>query len=162
VVIPSNRFGSFSQSQTQTYEWRTFLVEFFYGLLTIVWLLLALPEMAVLKGLTRLEKLALSSCDDPSMNSGGRSEPCDESESSIVVQFNEIHAPCYELESARLDKLQYLSAVCEPALHFLDSHSDRLNEADFASLPEPSLHGSNHGPMADVQGVHGRQGISCL
>jgi hypothetical protein len=121
VVIPSNRSGSFPQLQTQTYEWRTFLLEFLYGLLTIVWLLLALPEMSVLKGLTRLERLVRSSFDDPGRNSGGRSVPSDESESSIALQFNEPHASCYECESVRLDKSQHASAVCDPASHFLDS-----------------------------------------
>ena len=71
MVIPSNRSGSFPQSQAQTYDWRTFLLEFLYGVLTIAWLLLALLEMSVLKGLTRLEKLARSSSDDPGNNSGG-------------------------------------------------------------------------------------------
>lgn len=121
MVIPSNRSGSFPQPQTQTYEWRTFLLEFLYGLLTIVWLLLALPEMSVLKGLTWLEKLARSSSDDPGKNSGGRSVPSDESESSIGLQFNETHASCYECESLRLDKSQYASAGCDPASLFLDS-----------------------------------------
>jgi hypothetical protein len=86
MVISSNRSGRFPQSQTQTYEWRTFLLEFLYGILTIVWLFLALAEITVFKGLTRLEKLALSLCDDTSKNSGDRGVLCDESEVSIGLE----------------------------------------------------------------------------
>jgi hypothetical protein len=160
MIIPSNRSGSFPQSQTQTYEWRTFLLEFLYGLLTIVWLFLALAEISAFKGLTRLEKLALSLSDEPSENSG-RSAPFDESESSIGLQSIEIHASCYEFESARLDKSQYAHRRSASQHHI----SWILILAGLVGMTFPhcqsqAIYGSNRGPVADVQGIHGRQSIS--
>ena len=70
MVMPSNRSSRFPQSQTQPYEWRTLFLEFLYGLLIIAWYFLALAERFALIGLTRLEKGALFSSDDPSENSG--------------------------------------------------------------------------------------------
>ena len=70
VVMPSNKSSRFRQSQTQPYQWRTLFLELLYGLLIIAWYFLALAERFALIGLTRLEKGALSSSDDPSENSG--------------------------------------------------------------------------------------------
>ena len=46
------------QSLFQEYGWRAFCIEFLYGVVAVVWCLLALAEIAALKVLTRLEKCA--------------------------------------------------------------------------------------------------------
>lgn len=109
MVMSSNGFSRFPQSQMPADEWRTFLLEFLYGLLTIAWYLLAFAERFTFRGLTRLEECALFSSDDPSKNRGGRSVSCDESKSSIGLQFNETHASCYVFES--LTSLQQRSSL---------------------------------------------------
>lgn len=45
-----------SQSQRHVYSWRTFCIEFLYGVVVVLWYLLALAEMTVFKGLSGLEK----------------------------------------------------------------------------------------------------------
>jgi hypothetical protein len=91
VVMPSNGFSSFPQSQTQAYGWRTFLLEFLYGLLAIAWYLLLLAESSVRRGLTWLARLSDLRPDAPSKKSGGRSALSDEAESSFGLQSNETH-----------------------------------------------------------------------
>ncbi len=62
--MPSDGSGRFPRSRTQTYDWRTFLLEFLYGLLTIAGCFLALPEMFILSGLKRLGEHVVPSSDD--------------------------------------------------------------------------------------------------
>lgn len=64
MAIPSSRSSGFPQSQSQEYGWRIFILEFFHGLLTVAWYLVALVEMSMLMGLNRLGKLTALSPDD--------------------------------------------------------------------------------------------------
>jgi hypothetical protein len=82
--MPSNGFSGFPQSQTQAYGWRTFLLEFLYGLLAIVWYLLLLAESSVRRGLTWLARLSDLRSDAPSKKSGGRSVLSDEMHTSTT------------------------------------------------------------------------------
>lgn len=66
MAIPSSRSSGFSQSRSQEYGWRIFILEFFHGLLTVAWYLVALVEMSMLMGLNRLGRLAALSRDDVS------------------------------------------------------------------------------------------------
>jgi hypothetical protein len=83
MVMPSNGSSSSPQPQKQTYDWRTFLLEYLYGLLAIVWYLFALPEMFLLRGLTRLGKLVAPSSDDVSKDVSERSVLPEEAKSSF-------------------------------------------------------------------------------
>jgi hypothetical protein len=64
AATEENRYTRLPQSRTQTYDWRTFFLECLYGLLAVAWSLLALAEMLMFKGLTRLEKLVTTASDD--------------------------------------------------------------------------------------------------
>jgi hypothetical protein len=64
VAIASNKPNSYSRSQLQAYGWRSFCVEFLCGTVAVMWYLLSLAERTALKGLTQLEKLAISPSDD--------------------------------------------------------------------------------------------------
>ena len=98
--MPSNRSSISLLPQTQTYCWRTFCLEFLYGLLAISWYLFALPEMFLFRGLTRLEKLVTSSSDDVSKDVSERSVLPEEAESS----FHNAASECYGCEvSFRID-----------------------------------------------------------
>jgi len=83
MVMPSNRSSISLLPQTQTYCWRTFFLEFLYGLLAIAWYLLALVEMSMLKGLTGLGNLVAPSSDDVSKDGGERNVLPEEAESSF-------------------------------------------------------------------------------
>lgn len=83
MVMPSNRSSISLLPQTHTYRWRTFFLEFLYGLLAISWYLFALPEMFLLRGLTRLGKLVAPSSDDFSKDVSERSVLPEEAESSF-------------------------------------------------------------------------------
>lgn len=56
--MASSQYTVTSQSRLQEYGWRTFCFEFLYGIVVIMWYLLALAEMAIFKVLTRLGKSA--------------------------------------------------------------------------------------------------------
>lgn len=66
MATPSSISSGFPQRQLQEYGWRTFILEFFHGLLTVAWYLVALVEMSMLMGLNRLGKLTAHSPDDGS------------------------------------------------------------------------------------------------
>ncbi len=83
MVMPSNRSSSSPPPQEQTFVWRTFLLEVLCGLLTVAWCLLALPEMFLLRALTRLGKAVDSSSDNVSKDVGERSVLPEEAESSF-------------------------------------------------------------------------------
>jgi len=100
VAMPSNGSSSFPQSQTQAYGWRTFLLEFLYGLLAIAWYLLLLAESSVRRGLTWLARLSDLPSDAPSEKSGGRSVLSDEAESSFGLQSNETHVSEFVVRTA--------------------------------------------------------------
>jgi len=70
VVIPSNGFSRYPLSRTQKYDWRTFVLEFLHGLLTVAWYVVALVEMSMLIGLTRLGEAVAPSSDDLSKDDG--------------------------------------------------------------------------------------------
>jgi hypothetical protein len=70
VATPLNGSSSFPQSQMQKYGWRTFVLEFLHGSLTIAWYLLALVEMSMLIGLTRFGEFVADSSDDLSKDNG--------------------------------------------------------------------------------------------
>jgi hypothetical protein len=57
-VATSFKSNFYSQSQLQVYGWRALCIEFLCGVVAIVWYVLALAELTVFRGLTRLEKLA--------------------------------------------------------------------------------------------------------
>ena len=83
MVMPSNGSSSSPQPQKQTYDWRAFLLEYLYGLLAIAWYFFALPEMFLLRGLTRLGKLVAPSSDDVGKDVSERSVLPEEAESSF-------------------------------------------------------------------------------
>ena len=64
VAIPSRSSSGFLQLQTQKYDWRTFILKSFHGLLTVAGYLVASVEMPMLIGLNRLGKLTTLSPDD--------------------------------------------------------------------------------------------------
>lgn len=70
MVIPSNGSSRFPQSRTQKYDWRTFILEFLHGVLTIAWYLVSLIEMSMLIGLTRFGKFVAASSVDPGKDNG--------------------------------------------------------------------------------------------
>ena len=83
IEIQSNRSSRFPQSRAQTYDWRTFFLEFLYGLLAIAWYILALAEMSMLRRLTWLGKFVAPSSCDLSKDGGGHNvllEPLSSSE----------------------------------------------------------------------------------
>lgn len=49
----------YSQSQLHVFGWRAFCIEFLCGVVAMVWYALALAEVTVLRGFTRLEKFAV-------------------------------------------------------------------------------------------------------
>jgi hypothetical protein len=59
VVLPSNESGFQVQSRLAPYGWRAFLIEFLCGLLYVMWFMLMLAESTALKGIKRLENLAV-------------------------------------------------------------------------------------------------------
>ena len=83
MVMPSNRSSSPPLPRTRAYGWRTFFLEFLYGLLAIAWYLFALVEMSMLKGLTGLGNLVAPSSDDVSKDGGERNVLPEEAESSF-------------------------------------------------------------------------------
>ena len=83
MVIPSNGSGRYPLSQTQKYGWRTFVLEFLHGLLTVAWYVVALVEMSMLKGLTGLGNLVAPSSEDVSNDGGERNVLPEEAESSF-------------------------------------------------------------------------------
>ena len=100
MVMPSNRSSSPPLPRTRAYGWRTFFLEFLYGLLAISWYLFALPEMFLFRGLTRLEKLVTPSSNDISKDVSERSVLPEEAESS----FHNAASECYGCEvSFRID-----------------------------------------------------------
>jgi hypothetical protein len=70
MVIPSNGSGRYPLSQTQKYGWRTFVLEFLHGLLTVAWYVVALVEMSMLIGVTRLGEAVAPSSDDLGKDDG--------------------------------------------------------------------------------------------
>ena len=83
MVKPSNGSLRFPQSQTQTYDWRTFFLEFLYGLFLVAWYLLALAEMSMFRGLTWLGRFITPASGDLSKGGGRRNvllEPASSSE----------------------------------------------------------------------------------
>jgi hypothetical protein len=83
VVIPSNGSSRFLQSRTHKYDWRTFVLEFLHGLLTVAWYAVALVEMTMLVGLKRLGTFIAPSSDDLKKDDGKHNvllEPASSSE----------------------------------------------------------------------------------
>jgi hypothetical protein len=70
VVIPSNGSSRYPLSRTQKYDWRTIVLEFLHGLLTVAWYVVALVEMSMLIGLTRLGEAVTPSSDDLGKDDG--------------------------------------------------------------------------------------------
>ena len=70
MVIPSNGSSHYRHSRTPKYNWRIFVLEFLHGILTVAWYVVALVEMSMLIGLTRLGEAVAPSSDDLSEDVG--------------------------------------------------------------------------------------------
>jgi hypothetical protein len=82
VLTPANGSSGFPQSPKHKYDWRTFVLEFLHGSLTIAWYVVALVEMSMLIGLTRFGKFVAASSDDLSRDEGGHNVLPDPASSS--------------------------------------------------------------------------------
>jgi hypothetical protein len=104
MAMPSNRSSISPLPQTQTYGWRTFSLEFLYGLLAIAWYLFALAEMSIFKGLTRLGNLVAPAPKDVSKDGSERSVLLEEADSSLHMPRAADPSECHGCEvSFRID-----------------------------------------------------------